>query len=461
MTDALKYMPERRILIIEPDFRERMTLTEVLENAGFKIDGCQDFALADSDMLDREYGLVIADIDTPGFFARMYLDQVKETYPETQILFLSKSPVLEDAVDLMKHGAMDFLVKPFAVEQIELCAKKVLNQKKPVQGSEKLSSPKSSVEIITNDKNMLRLLNLSRKVADSSASVLIQGESGTGKELFARFIHEYSKRKDMPFIALNCAALPEALLESELFGHEKGAFTGAISRKPGKFELAHKGTLFLDEITEMQFHLQAKLLRVIQEKKLDRLGGVEPVEVDVRILASTNRDAKSAIKDGVFREDLYYRLNTIPITIPPLRKRSDDLRLLCDHFIKKYAVIDARDVKAMTKKAFSLLSIQKFKGNVRELENIIHRAVLLSEGDMIEPHDLMMEDIVQTEEAGGEGDDFPINMKPAPLREMEEKMIYHTLERTEGNRTHAAKILGISVRTLRNKLNEYKEKTGE
>lgn len=451
-------MSERRILIIEPDLRERMQLTQSLENMGFKIDGCLDGEALNTEPLNREYGLVIADIDTPGFFAGKYLEDIKAVYPGTEVLFISEKPVVEEAVDLMKNGAMDFLVKPVALEQIELCAGRVLKKKTTVEVSDTVTPSLPSVEIITRDKNMLRLMTLARKVADSTASVLIQGESGTGKELFARFIHEHSKRKDRPFVAINCAALPEALLESELFGHEKGAFTGAVERKAGKFEIAHSGTLFLDEITEMQFHLQAKLLRVLQEKKVDRLGGLKPIDVDVRIVATTNRNLKSAIKNGDFREDLYYRLNTIPLTIPPLRKRSGDLQYLCDHFIKKYSIIDTRDVKGMTKQAFSLLSSQNFSGNVRELENIIHRAVLLSEGDMIEPGDLMIEDVLEMGEDSDAKERFSLNMEPVPLREMEEKMIFHTLERTEGNRTHAAKILGISVRTLRNKLNEYKEK---
>jgi transcriptional regulator with PAS, ATPase and Fis domain len=289
--------------------------------------------------------------------------------------------------------------------------------------------------------------------------VLIQGESGTGKELFAKFIHEKSDRADQPFIAVNCAALPENLLESELFGHEKGAFTGAISRKTGKFELAHKGTLFLDEITEMQYHLQAKLLRVLQEKIVDRVGGTHPVDVDVRVIATTNRDAKEAVEKGDFRQDLYFRLNTIPLMIPTLTDRKGDIDLLCRFFIKKYSKIDRRDVKGLTKEAEVILNQHSFSGNVRELENIIHRAVLLAESETIEPKDLLMETGTTCPET-----EMPTTMSqdavpmPASLKEMEEKMIFHTLDQTEGNRTHAAKILGISVRTLRNKLNEYKEK---
>ena len=306
---------------------------------------------------------------------------------------------------------------------------------------------------------MQQLLSLADRVAASSASVLIQGESGTGKELFARYLHEKSNRADRPFIAVNCAALPENLLESELFGHEKGAFTGAIGRKTGKFELADKGTLFLDEITEMQYHLQAKLLRVLQEKVVDRVGGTQPVDVDVRVIATTNRDAKESVDKGEFRQDLFYRLNTIPLVIPPLKKRMGDLTALTEFFVKRYCKIDSRHVKGLTNQAWETLNRHPFPGNVRELENVIHRAVLLCQSDLIEPNDLLMDPVAADPQ--GEipvQEDSGLPAMPVSLKEMEEKMIFKTLDQTEGNRTHAAKILGISVRTLRNKLNEYKEK---
>ncbi|MGD9733449.1 MAG: sigma-54-dependent transcriptional regulator [Desulfamplus sp.] len=486
-------MSAERILIIEHNFRERMEMTRFFEDSGYKVDSLQDASGADSIIniksgdTDKEFLLIIADIDAPAFNALKFLKQVKDVKPLTEVIFISEHPLVEEAVTLMKHGALDFLIKPLTFEQIEIYLKKLSAKKRVLdQKSDQVknSSKEAGVQIITSDKGMLRVLNMAKRVADSTASVLIQGESGTGKELFARFIHHNSRRSSMPFVALNCAALPENLLESELFGHEKGAFTGAISRKEGKFEIADHGTLFLDEITEMQYHLQAKLLRVLQEKTVDRVGGREPVEVDVRIIASTNRDMKEALRNGEFREDLYHRLNTIPLTIPPLRQRQGDLRLLCDHFIKHYSNIDARDVKGMTPEAYKVLSSQKFTGNVRELQNMIHRAVLLAQGDMIEPHDLLMEDFddsydsqteelnsdssnnyksadnFDTESAAGKNpaDQMPYNIGTGSLRDIEERVIYNTLEQTEGNRTHAAKLLGISVRTLRNKLNEYKEK---
>jgi len=483
-------MAEQRILVIQHDFRERMEITRILENIGYKVDAIQDGFHAVSAILDKEFLLVIADLDTPGFSPLDLLKKVKNSKPLTEVMIISDQPLVEEAVELMRYGALDFIVKPLSLDQIALCVKRLSDKKRDREKSEAISKKKPSVEIITCDKGMQRVLNLAKRVSDSSASVLIMGESGTGKELLARFVHQNSKRHNMPFVALNCAALPDNLLESELFGHEKGAFTGAIARKEGKFELANNGTLFLDEITEMQYHLQAKLLRVVQEKTVDRLGGTEPVDIDVRIIATTNRDIKEAIRNGGFREDLYHRLNTIPLTIPPLRQRTGDLRLLCDYFIKKYSILDARDVKGMTPAAYEILSSQKFTGNVRELQNMIHRAVLLAEDDMINPQDLLLEDFAEhsnedslpleyqktmpdenssnwNESHGNEPDSsnisklldrLPYGMEPPPLRDMEERMIYHTLDHTEGNRTHAAKLLGISVRTLRNKLNEYKEK---
>ncbi len=451
-------MPEKKILIIQENPRERMEITEYLENMGFSVTGAIDGIEAEGILQHRAFEMVIADSDTPDFSPVDFLKYVKHKNIQTEVLFISDEPVIEEAVELMKEGAFDFIVKPLDKDQLKLLTQRVFFKKnKSNKKQNKKLSKKNNVEIITCDKEVHRLLALAERVADSSASVLIQGESGTGKELFARFIHQKSNRKENAFVAVNCAALPENLLESELFGHEKGAFTGAVAKKSGKFELAHKGTIFLDEITEMPFHLQAKLLRVLQEKQIDRVGGTDPVDVDVRVIATTNRIIQEALEKKEFREDLYYRLNTIPLIIPPLRKRIGDLKLLIDFFLRKYSVIDARPVKTLTKDAFELLSGQMFPGNVRELENIIHRALLIAEKDYIKPCDLLIE--TQRYESDTGQKDLPpfCNVEGEPLKKMEEKMIFHTLDKTDGNRTHAAKILGISVRTLRNKLNEYKK----
>ncbi len=453
-------MSGHRIFIIIEAFKERMEYVRFFENSGFLVDAVPDGSGIMPLVSDKKPDIVIADLSTPGFSASGFLEKADAAGLSCQTILLASDPVVEHAVHLMRLGALDYLIKPVTLTQVELCVKRGLaflkNRAMPEPGS--ISHSRKKVKIITRDRGVMRLLDLASRVADSSASVLIQGESGTGKELFARFIHEKSNRKQMPFIPVNCASLPENLLESELFGHEKGAFTGAIARKTGKFELAHNGTLFLDEITEMQFHLQAKLLRALQERVIDRVGGTVPVDVNVRVIATTNRDTKEAVEKGEFREDLFYRLNTIPLVIPPLRDRKGDIEVLCDFFIRKYCKIDDRNVKGLTNQAADMLKRHNFPGNVRELENIIHRAVLLADEDMIRPEDLMLENL-ETESCMQEHshDHDVIETDSGSLKEMEQKMIFRTLDRTDGNRTHAAKILGISVRTLRNKLNEYKE----
>ncbi len=451
-------MPGHRIFIILENPKERMEYVRFFEDLGFLVDAAPDGSNALADLIEKRTDVLIADVATPGFHAVEFLKKMDEAGVSCRTIFLATEPVVEHAVMLIKLGAMDYLVKPLEMEQLELCAKRALAlAEKNTPPKQTPAARRKKVKIIAGDGKIKDLLNLASRVADSSASVLIQGESGTGKELFAKYIHEKSGRCDQPFVAVNCAALPENLLESELFGHEKGSFTGAISRKIGKFELAHQGTLFLDEITEMQFHLQSKLLRVLQEKVVDRVGGTEPVDVDVRVIATTNRDPEQAVENKDFRQDLFYRLNTIPLVIPPLRDRREDLDMLIQFFIQKYCKIDGRHVKGMTKAAISILNHHPFSGNVRELENIIHRAVLLARSDVIEPGDLLIHGGESRDDLPGSAVDQGGEAETGSLKGMEQKMIFKTLDQTEGNRTHAAKILGISVRTLRNKLNEYKE----
>jgi transcriptional regulator with PAS, ATPase and Fis domain len=309
--------------------------------------------------------------------------------------------------------------------------------------------------IVTQHPKMLKLLELARNIASSSATVLIQGESGTGKELVARYIVEHSQRRDKPFVVINCAAVPENLLESELFGHEKGSFTGAVNQRIGKFELANHGTILLDEIGEMSLQLQAKLLRVLQEFELDRVGGKAPIPIDVRVIATTNENLRQAVDEGKFREDLFYRLNVIPITIMPLRERKEDISLLVEHFLRRNGIRGhAKREVSISPEAQALLLKYDWKGNVRELENFIERAALVSEGDVIEPRHFFLDGVVKAEPASRE---VPVG---STLREMEKQLILRTLEDAGGNRTHAARILGVSIRTLRNKLNEYRGEDG-
>jgi transcriptional regulator with PAS, ATPase and Fis domain len=312
-------------------------------------------------------------------------------------------------------------------------------------------NPIKSKAFITQDKVLLGVLEIAKKVAPSTATILVTGESGTGKELLASFIHLNSSRENEPYVAINCAALPEQLAESELFGHEKGAFTGAISRKIGKFESAGKGSLVLDEITEMALPLQAKLLRALQEREIVRLGNNRSISIDARVIAISNQNMKMAVKSNAFREDLYYRLNVIPLTIPPLRERKNDIPLLADYFFKHFCSRNSNGMHGISAQAMDLLVKQSWPGNVRELENTIERGVLIGSGEELLPEHLILE------EAFTEASRQSSLTAGMTVREMEKELIFSTLNEVGDNRTHAAKMLGISIRTLRNKLNEYRE----
>ncbi|MBW2366689.1 MAG: sigma-54-dependent Fis family transcriptional regulator [Deltaproteobacteria bacterium] len=445
------------ILIVDEDIRERSNLCQTLESLGYDAVASPGGSDAVEKLKSGGCGVVVANYDTLRFDPLTFLDQLLTVDPDIRTIFMSQNASVDAAVDMMKAGGFDFVLKPVETEQLTHIIQRAMGPVDEAAGKPAQSDRKT--RIMTQDKTMQRILDLARQVADSRASVLIQGESGTGKEMIARYVHENSSRRQSAFVAVNCGALPETLLESELFGHEKGAFTGAIARKPGKFELAHNGTILLDEITEMPFHLQAKLLRVLQEREVDRVGGGRPVAVDVRVLATSNQDMKGIIEEKKFREDLFYRLNVIPIKLPPLRDRSGDIPLLTQHFIEKYNALDGRYVKSLAESAAQKLSALPYKGNVRELENIIERAVLLCDGACIYEKDLFLaESFTDEHTQNAAGMELPADFAPRPLREVEKSLIFQTLGQTNGNRTHAAKILGISVRTLRNKLNEYKEK---
>ena len=443
-------MIRKKVLIAENDTSGHSNhIYKVFIESGCQVKTTNNCQAAFEEIIREHYDMVIADMNLPqadGFDLLKRIKQVNESLP---VILVSENAEVTEAVEAMKLGAKDFLLKPLTPQMIEILASYLSNG---FNATDKKSS-NGKFTIITKNKEMIRLLELAKKVADSNASVFIQGESGTGKELFARYIHNYSSRKDKAFVAINCAALPETLLESELFGHEKGSFTGALSRKKGKFELANHGTLLLDEISEMDYHLQSKLLRVLQEREIDRIGGAAPVPVDVRFIATTNRDIEKQIDEGKFREDLHYRLHVIPFNLPPLRERKDDIPWLADYFVKKYCRINKRSVNGLTEAALTLLMEMSWKGNVREFENVIERAVLMCKGEVIDRDDLFItEKNTQFETAAH-------FFKPTvSLKEMEKNVIFTALDQTNGNRTHAAEILGISVRTLRNKLNEYRKK---
>lgn len=439
------------VLIVDNDLREVQNLSSFLRDQGH-LPIATDSVKSATHLAKREMpGLVLINLNGQAATVIDFIEFSQILQPQPYVIVMTPRPRLEDAVMAMKKGAYDFWVKPLSAERLG----KTIGVLEPPSGRASKGIDHASPDIITQDPSMLRLKAMVRKVAASNATVFIQGESGTGKELIARFIHRHSKRKEKPFIALNCAALPETLLESELFGHEKGAFTGAIKAREGKFELANSGTLLLDEVTEIPYHLQAKLLRVLQESEVDRLGGRHSIPVDVRVLATTNLNMDDALKEGRFRKDLYYRLNVIPIKIPPLRDRPDDILLLSSHLIAEYNELHGGCVRDISPDAKRKLQRHAWPGNVRELQNVIQRAVLLSSESSLTPEHLVFDN----EESADTALNDP-NLSLMPISEMEKRMIHKALDTVDGNRTRAAEILGISVRTLRNKLNEYRQEHG-
>ena len=403
--------------------------------------------------------LVFVDVVSSKYDAKDLMRKIWARQPKAYVVAVSGLPSIDLAVEFIKEGAWDFLIHPIDSEKLNLLLEQTLGG--AGNGANVPNSSEGEQEvgwaIITNDPAFQKLLSIAEQAATGSASVLIQGESGTGKELLARYIHMKSPRRDKPFVAVNCAALPEALLESELFGHEKGAFTGAIARRLGKFEMANGGTILLDEITEMQLHLQAKLLRVLQEQALDRVGGQGSIDVDVRVIATTNRRVSAYLEEGNFREDLFYRLNVIPLHIPPLRERRKDIVPLVAHFVAKHNKRNNKLISSISDDVHEVLERMPWKGNVRELENAVERAVVLATGD-----ELLVEHLLLDQDAVG---GTPTLAKDAALgsmvgmtvQEMERQLIISTLGNVNENRTKAAEMLGISIRTLRNKLKEYQE----
>ncbi len=441
---------EEELLVVDDEPQMLIAINETLRRNGYSITTAGSGMEAIKRLKEKYYQLVITDMRMPEISGLDLLRKVKNLAPQTPVILLTAYGTIQNAVDAMKYGAFDYLLKPFSSDSLENIVRRALD-------STSRKQEKVSHEILTQDPVFSRTLEQAGQAALSTATVLIEAESGTGKELLARMIHMKSPRSAGPFVAVNCAALPESLLESELFGFEKGAFTGASVSKPGKFELADGGTLLLDEIGEMAPILQAKLLRVLQEKEIDRIGGKDPIDIDVRVIATTNRDLLSLVKNDGFREDLYYRLNVVRLTIPPLRDRCADIPLLADLFCKRYGRNFGRQGMGMSAEALERLKQYAWPGNVRELENMIQRAVTLCPCSTIRPEDLHLSELQTAPSVR------PAVAKSAELgfsagvtmREMERQLICRTLEDTQGNRTRAAKCLGISLRTLRNKLNEF------
>jgi two-component system response regulator FlrC len=567
-------MRAKSILAADSDRSMRNALFTALTRLGYAVELAEEAEEALAKVRARNFDLAVCDLKLARGGGAAFVRELKMLRPELPVIAMSGGGGVDEAVGAMREGAQDYLLKPFPTEAVEEAAARAFAKagreaegEQAIQGGgdcrADASGPAGERPIVCRSVVMTRLLALAKNLAGSNATVLLQGESGTGKELLARYIHRMSPRALGPFVAVNCAGLPESLLESELFGHEKGAFTGALNRKAGKFDLASGGTLLLDEISEMDISLQAKLLRALQEGEIDPVGGKGPHKVDVRVIATTNRRLKDWVDEGKFRADLYYRLNVMPFFIPSLRDRREDIEPLCGHFLDKYASQNAKDVKGFSEGAMEALRAHDWPGNIRELENTVARAVLMTSGDTVEVQDVFMDEagfmaaleknsqasdaagegVGQAPDAGerrgigelqgvspedsGKGDEVeaasdvggdsapegkPWNCgvfvdgtgaeamgggtgfadgAPAPdgatlgtageaaagaaataaaalfgtggamlpvmtIDQMERRLIGRALDETSGNRTHAAKLLGISVRTLRNKLNEYR-----
>src|SRR5215472_4217128 len=375
------------VLIVEDEAKMRRLLELNLGEEGYRIHAVSDAEAALNIIRQEKMDLVLTDLKLPGIDGLEFLQMVKRTNATIPVLVMTAYGTVETAVEAMKAGAVDYVLKPFPLEEIQLVVRKELDvhrlREENLSLREALGQRYEFKNIVARSKKMQEVLALVERVAPTNSTVLLGGESGVGKDLIARAIHQHSRRASGPFVKINCSAIPESLLESELFGYEKGAFTGPVNSKPGKFELADKGTIFLDEIGDVPPAVQVKLLRVLQEREFERLGGTKTLKVDVRLIAATNRDLRAALEEGTFREDLYYRLNVVPISIPPLREHREDIPDLVDHFIARFANDSGKDIKGITPAALRTLMDYHWPGNVREVENIIERAVAFSDSSVI------------------------------------------------------------------------------
>ena len=452
-------MATKRILVVDDDSYVRGATEEILIRKGYDVDTASAASGALQKLDEGEYDLLLSDIKMPGMSGLELLEKVKTKWPELTVILMTAYSSVEDAVRAMKHGAYDYIQKgsESTTAETEIVVERALKFQETERENRRLRSELQSRygfgNMIGKAKPMEQVFSYIETVADSPATVLVTGESGTGKELVARSLHYNSSRRNGPFIRLNCAALPKDLMESELFGHEKGAFTGAIKQTRGRFEMADGGTLLLDEISEIDPSLQAKLLRVLQEREFERVGSTQTIKVNVRIVATTNRDLQKEVDEGNFRQDLYYRLNVIEVEMPPLRDRLEDVPALVRAFIDRYNEENGKSITGVDEEALELVMRYDWPGNVRELENYIERAVVVAAGTVLTVADFPRKLTAGPGSAGGD-EGLQVGLT---VHEMERRLIMKTLEAFTGNRTEAAAQLGISTRTLRNKLHEYGE----
>lgn len=453
---AMEYTNKGRILIVEDEKSMRDVLNILMDGEGYDVTAAAD-SMDAMNLLNKDiFDMVITDVRMLGFDGFEILKKVKEISPETMVIMITAFGTTEAAIEAMKMGAYDYIHKPFKIDEIRIVVSKAFEKRKlreeVSQLRDKIKTTYELGNIFWKSSDMQELLSIIPKVAQSNSNVFITGESGTGKELVANAIHKLSQRANKKFVAMNCAAFPEGLLESELFGHMKGSFTGAVYNKQGLFEIADEGSIFLDEVCEVPVNLQAKLLRVLENNTFRRVGGTTDITVDVRLISATNRNIQEALKTGSFREDLYYRLNVVPLNIPPLRQRKEDIPLLAEHFLRKFSP----SLRTISEKAMSYLVEFPWKGNVRELENVIERMLLLSDKQEITPDDL------PSEIKGFHGDAPAVpDMNKGTvdldrvIADIEKEYLTNALKITNGNKTDAAQLLNISFRSFRHRLSKH------
>jgi putative PEP-CTERM system response regulator len=446
------------ILVVDDKDTVRQMLSKTLQSEGYEVDMAADGATALEKAKEKQYDLVLTDLKLPEKDGLEVLSTMKDLDPDVAVIVMTAYGTIESAVQAMKMGAFDFLTKPFDTDHLNMLIKRALETRRMMAENvllrEELAQSLGFTEIVGKCEKMKEVSKLISKVAPSDTTVLLYGESGTGKELFARAIHRLSPRREGPYVTINCAAIPRELLENELFGSERGAYTGAYARKMGKFEIAEGGTIFLDEVGDLDIALQAKLLRVLQEKCFERIGGTKSISVDVRLIAATNADLKKNIEKKTFREDLYYRFSVFPITIPPLRERSEDIIELANYFVRKYCKEMKKPIKSISREATSLMDKYHWPGNVRELENTIERAIILCEGKKILPEHLAVRLSTPAEIRLREGAGLKDVGQYAQM-EAERNFIARVLNQTRGNKRKTAEILKIDYTTLFEKIKKY------
>lgn len=448
----------KSVLVIDDEVGARESLKMILKN-DYTVFLAKDAEEAFSQIKAYSPDVILLDIILPGLDGLRVLEIIKRNDPHMIVIMITATKTVKTAVEAMKLGAYDYITKPFDIDELRLIVSRALstqaleNEVKYLRNE--IGKSFNFENIIGKSKAMKEIFGIVRQIADTKSTVLVMGESGTGKELISRALHYNSNRKSYPFVTINCAAIPETLIESELFGHEKGAFTNAIDKKLGRFEVAHQGTLFLDEIGELSLSTQAKILRFLEEKEFNRVGGSKTIKVDVRLITATNRDLNQLIKKGGFREDLYYRINVVPMTVPPLRERREDIPLLLDHFIKKYNEEGNKRVKGVSREALEMMINYEWPGNVRELENLIERAIALTSNEYIQPEELPIP-LTNSSKINGLRDSI-LSGKVSFLKaeeEFEKRIILDALKKTNYVQSHAAEMLGVSRRILKYKMDK-------